>query len=77
VAAGPNSVAATGRGFISAGSHDGQPAVWTTATGPAGFTAALPAQQPLTVTLPARQPPELYLKGVLTGSGPPCSRGER
>ncbi len=36
------SVAATGRGFISAGSHDGQPAVWATSNGPAWTTTVLP-----------------------------------
>jgi WD40 repeat protein len=35
-------VAASAHGFISAGSHDGQPALWTTTSGPAWKTIVLP-----------------------------------
>jgi hypothetical protein len=35
-------VAAGGQGFVSAGSHNGQPAVWTTTTGPSWRTIVLP-----------------------------------
>jgi hypothetical protein len=35
-------VAASVHGFISAGSHDGQPALWTTTSGPAWKTIVLP-----------------------------------
>jgi hypothetical protein len=36
-------VAADARGFVSAGSHDGQPAVWTTTDGRSWTTIVLPA----------------------------------
>ena len=35
-------VAADAHGFISAGSHDGQPAVWTTTDGRTWTTTVLP-----------------------------------